>query len=207
MRKRNLILVAVAALMMTGCGNMGGTGTGLDGIFNGVDGASVLGNVLGGLLGTNKVTEQNLVGTWRYSSPGCAFTSQNVLAQAGGEVAAQKIENQLASSYSSLGINSSNTYFTFNQDQTFSGKVAGKSVSGTYVLDVNSGQIALRTLLLNLNGYVMLNTTGMSMLFESQKLLTVLQAVGAASGNATLSTIGELSKNYDGVRIGFDLTR
>lgn len=207
MKKKNIILVAVAALMMAGCGNMGGTGTGLDGILNGVDGASVLGNVLGGLLGTNKVTEQTLVGTWKYSSPGCAFTSQNVLAQAGGEVAAQKIENQLASSYSSLGINSSNTYFTFNQDKTFSGKLAGRSVSGTYVLDVNNGQIQLRTLLLSMNGYVMLNTTGMSLLFESSKLLAVLQAVGAASGNATLSTIGELSKNYDGVRIGFDLTR
>ena len=204
-----MIVVAVAALMMTGCGNMGGagTGTGLGGILNGVDGASVLGNVLGGLLGTNKVTEQTLLGTWKYSSPGCAFTSQNVLAQAGGEVAAQKVENQLASTFASLGINSSNTYFTFNQDKTFSGKLAGKTVGGTYVLDPNSGQLALKTLLLNMNGYVMLNTTGMSLLFESQKLLTVLQAVGAASGNATMSTIGELSKNYDGVRIGFDLTR
>lgn len=205
MKKRNMIVVAVAALMMAGCGNMGNTGLG--GVLNGVDGASVLGNVLGNVLGINKVTEQNLLGTWKYSSPGCAFTSQNVLAQAGGEVAAQKIENQLASSYSSLGINASNTYFTFNQDQTFTGKVAGKTVSGTYVLDSNSGQIQLKTLLLSMNGYVMLNTTGLSLLFESQKLLTVMQAVGAASGNATLSTIGELSKNYDGVRIGFDLSR
>jgi len=207
MKKKNMIVLAVAALMMADCGNLGGTGTGMDGILNGVDGASVLGNVLGGLLGTNKVTEQNLVGTWKYSSPGCAFTSQNVLAQAGGEVAAQKVESKLVSTYSSLGINSSNTYFTFNQDKTFSGKVAGKAVGGTYVLDPNSGQITLKTLLLNMNGYVVLNTTGMSLLFESQKLLTVLQAVGAASGNATMSTIGELSKNYDGVRIGFDLTR
>ena len=83
MKKKNMIVLAVAALMMAGCGNLGGTGTGMDGILNGVDGASVLGNVLGGLLGTNKVTEQNLVGTWKYSSPGCAFTSQNVLAQLG----------------------------------------------------------------------------------------------------------------------------
>ena len=205
MKKRNIIVVALAVLMMAGCSITGTSGLG--GILNGVDGASVIGNVLGGLLGTNKVTEQTLVGTWKYASPGCAFTSQNVLAQAGGEVAAQKVESQLATSFSSLGINSSNTYFTFNQDQTFSGKLAGRTFSGTYVLDSNTGQIALKTLLLNMNGYVTLNTTGLSLLFESQKLLTVLQAVGAASGNATLSTIGELSKNYDGVRIGFDLSR
>jgi hypothetical protein len=35
----------------------------------------------------------------------------------------------------------------------------------------------------------------------------VLQAVSAISGNQTLSTIGDLSKNYDGIRLGFDMTR
>jgi hypothetical protein len=29
--------------------------------------------------------------------------------------------------------------------------------------------------------------------------------MSALSGNANLETIGELSKNYDGVRLGFDM--
>ena len=193
----------VAIILMTGCGGMNSTG----GLLNGVDGTSALGNILGSVLGINKVSETTLVGTWRYSSPGCAFTSQNVLAQAGGEVAAQKIKTQLQQQYSSLGINSSNTYFTFNEDKTFSGKVDGKTISGTYELDASTGRINMKTLLLSLSGYVNLNTTGLSLLFESQKLLSVLQVVGASSGNTTLATIGELSKNYDGVRLGFDLVR
>lgn len=205
MKKKNLFLVAVAALMMAGCGGVGTSG--MDGVLNGVDGTSILGNVLGNVLGLNKVTEANLVGTWKYASPGCAFTSENVLAQAGGEVAAQKVKAQLLQQYNALGINASNTYFSFKEDKTFSGKVAGKSVSGTYALDPNTGQIALKTLLLSINGYVMLNTTGLGLLFESQKLLTILQAIGAASGNVTLSTISELSKNFQGVRLGFDLSR
>lgn len=207
MKKRNMIALAVAAIMMAGCGGMG-TDTGTDGgILDGVDASSALGNILGSVLGINKVSETTIIGTWKYAGPGCAFTSDNLLAKAGGEVAAQKVKSQLQSHYSTLGINSSNTYITFKEDKTFSGKVDGKTLSGTYTLDVNSGQITLKTLLLTMNGYVNLNTTGMSLLFESQKLLTILQGLGALSGNTTMSAVGELSKNYKGVRIGFDMTR
>ena len=207
MKKRNMIAMAVAAIMMAGCGGMG-TGTGADnGILNGVDGSSALGNILGSVLGINKVSETTILGTWKYAGPGCAFTSDNLLAKAGGEVAAQKVKAQLQSHYSSLGLNSSNTYISFKEDKTFSGKVDGKTLSGTYTLDVNTGQITLKTLLLTMNGYVNLNTTGMSLLFESQKLLTILQGLGALSGNTTMSAVGELSKNYKGVRIGFDMAR
>lgn len=202
-----MIAMAVAAMMMVGCGGMG-TGTGTNGgILDGVDASSALGNILGSVLGINKVSETTIIGTWKYSGPGCAFTSDNLLAKAGGEVAAQKVKSQLQSHYSTLGINGSNTYITFKEDKTFSGKVDGKTLSGTYTLDVNSGQITLKTLLLTMNGFVNLNTTGMSLLFESQKLLTMLQGLGALSGNTTMSAIGELSKNYSGVRIGFDMTR
>ncbi|MBQ4223641.1 MAG: DUF4923 family protein [Prevotella sp.] len=207
MKKRNMIAMAVAAIMMAGCGGMG-TGTGADnGILNGVDASSALGNILGSVLGINKVSETTILGTWKYAGPGCAFTSDNLLAKAGGEVAAQKVKAQLQSHYSSLGLNSSNTYISFKEDKTFSGKVDGKTLSGTYTLDVNTGQITLKTLLLTMNGYVNLNTTGMSLLFESQKLLTILQGLGALSGNTTMSAVGELSKNYKGVRIGFDMAR
>ena len=106
-----------------------------------------------------------------------------------------------------MGINSSNTSFTFNGDKTFTAMLGGKSINGNYQLDPETGKIALNTLLLSLNGYVNLNTTGMSLLFESQKLLSVMQMLGAASGNTTLAVLSELSKNYDGVRLGFDLVR
>lgn len=200
--KKSFIAI-VAIVLLTGCGGANSTG----GLLGGIDGSSALGNILGSVLGINKVTEAALVGTWRYSSPGCAFTSQSVLAQAGGEVAAQKVKAQLQQQYTSMGINSSNTTFTFNENKTFTAKVAGKSIGGNYQLDPETGKIALNGVLLSLNGYVNLNTKGVSLLFESQKLLSVIQMVGAASGNTTLAVLSELSKNYDGVRLGFDLVR
>lgn len=180
---------------------------GTNGVLSGVDTTSALGNIIGSVLGVNKVSEANLVGTWKYTSPGCAFTSDNLLAKAGGEVAAQKIKSQLLPYYQSLGIAAGNTFFTFKEDKTFSGKLAGKAISGTYTYDPQTGAINLKTLLLSMNGYITLTTSGISLLFESQKILSVMQTLGALSGNSTIGTISEISKNYDGVRVGFELSR
>ena len=201
--KKKILTMAMAVVLLAGCGTLGNQG----GILSGIDGTSILGNVLGSVLGLNKISQESLVGTWKYSGPGCAFTSDNLLAQAGGEVASQKIKSTLLNYYNSAGISSSNTYFTFGKDNTFTAKVAGKTVSGNYAYDPNSGQMTIKTLLFTINAYITASSSGISLLFESQKLLTILQTIGGMSGNATLATIGELSKNYDGVRLGFDLAR
>ena len=201
--KKKILTMAMVVVLLAGCGTLGNQG----GILSGIDGTSILGNVLGSVLGLNKISQESLVGTWKYSGPGCAFTSDNLLAQAGGEVASQKIKSTLLNYYNSAGISSSNTYFTFGKDNTFTAKVAGKTVSGNYAYDPNTGQMTIKTLLFTINAYITASSSGISLLFESQKLLTILQTIGGMSGNATLATIGELSKNDDGVRLGFDLAR
>lgn len=129
------------------------------------------------------------------------------MAKAGGEIVATQIEEKLSAEYAKLGFKKSNTYITFNEDGTFSGKVDGKSLSENWTFDENSQALKLSGLLLSLNGYATRNASGISILFESKKILTLLQTVAALSGNSTLSTIGDISKNYDGVRVGFDMTK
>ena len=165
--------------------------------------ASTIGNVISSVIGLNKLTEKNLHGTWKYSGPGCAFTSDNALSRAGGEIVASKIEEKLKDEYSKLGFKSSNTYVTFNEDGTFAAKIAGKSWSGKYTFDEKTGALKMQGLLLTLNGYATRASGGVSLLFESKKLLTLIQTMASLSGNATISTIGDLSKNYEGVRLGF----
>ena len=196
--------MVAAMCLLTGCVTMTGATSGGTATQAGV---STVGNVLASVLGLNKVAGENLVGSWKYTQPGCAFTSDNLLAKAGGEVAAAKIKSQLQTQYLKLGINNTNTFFTFNEDKSFTAKVGGKSLSGSYTYDPASGQITLKTLLFTLNGYVTANLQGISLLFESEKLLSIFQTVAAVSGNTTLSTVGEISKSYDGVRLGFEMTR
>lgn len=184
----------------------------LSGILGGSSSNSTAGNVLSGILdnviGSGTFKQADLCAqTWKYSSPGCAFTSENLLAKAGGEVVSKKIESQLSTYYSKVGFSNSNTYFKFNEDGTFESKIDGKSWKGTYTFNESTHAIQMKGLLLSISGFATKNTSGISLLFESKKLLTLMQTLTALSGNTTLSTIGNISKNYDGVRVGFDLKK
>ena len=120
-------------------------------------------------------------------------------------MAATKIEQELQPYYDKLGFSASNTRITFNEDQTFSATIAGKSFSGKYTFDEANAKLTMQTLLFSFNCYAKREYGGISLLFESKKLLTVLQTIALMSGNDTYQKIGELSKNYDGVRLGFDM--
>jgi len=200
MKKVFLGLAAFACLAMASCGNMNQV---LSAMTNGTG----VVNAISSVIGLDKVKAQNLIGSWKYSAPGCAFTSENLLAKAGGEVAAVQIEEKLLPYYQQVKISESNTFITFNEDGTFSSKIAGTPFSGNYTFDEASQKITLKGLLLTVNCYAKKEINGISILFEAKKLLTVLQTMSAMSGNKDLQTIGDLSKNYDGVRVGFDMKR
>ena len=165
----------------------------------------MLGNIFSSVIGLDKLTQKSIIKTWKYNGPGVAFTSENLLAKAGGEIAANKIEESLSEHYNKLGMSASNTYIEFKEDGTFAAKIKGKSWNGTYTFSESDGQLQLHGLLINLNGYLKKETNGISLLFESKKLLTLIQTMSAFSGSQQASAIGEIAKNYDGVRLGFDL--
>jgi hypothetical protein len=200
MKKVMIGFVALVCIAMSSCGNMGQV---LSAMTNGTG----VVNAISSVIGLDKVKAQNLIATWSYSGPGCAFTSENLLAKAGGEVAAVQIEEKLLPYYKQVGISSSNTFITFNEDGTFTSKIAGTPFSGKYTFDEATQKITLKGLLLSVNCYAKKETNGISILFEAKKLLTVLQTMSAMSGNKDLQTIGDLSKNYEGVRVGFDMKR
>jgi hypothetical protein len=199
MKKAKIGMLAIVCMIAASCGNM-------NQVLSAIQNGSVI-NAITSVIGLDKVSAQNLIGTWTYNGPGCAFTSENLLAKAGGEVAAAQIEEKVKPYYQQVGISASNTQITFNQDGTFSSKIAGTNFSGTYTFNEASQQIKLKGLLLSINCYTKREINGISILFEAKKLLTVLQTMSALSGNANLQTIGDLSKQYDGVRVGFDMKR
>ena len=52
-----------------------------------------MGSILDNVIGSTTFKKADLCAhTWKYKSPGCAFTSENLLAKAGGEIAAKKVE-------------------------------------------------------------------------------------------------------------------
>lgn len=224
MKKTFLMAAAVASMMLVSC-NTGNTTvdqlgnavltdvlTGSQtGTTTGTTTSSAVNTVLQSVLGITgtKVSQQSLIGTWKYSQPGCAFTSEKLLAQAGGEIVASNVKTKLQPTFQKVGISASNTQVTFNSDGTFSAKIAGKAWSGTYKYDESTSKITMTGLLLNINCYAKQNVNGIGLLFEGKKLLTMLQTMSALSGgqNSTLNTVSDIASSYDGLRVGFDMAK
>ena len=171
-------------------------------------GSSIINGILNNVIGSGTFSKLDLCAhTWKYSKPGCAFTSENLLAKAGGEIAANKVEEKLSEYYSKFGFSGSNTYFTFNTDGTFAAKIDGKSWQGNYTFDEKTHAIQMKGLLLSMSGYATKTTNGISLLFDQKKLLNLIKTIGSLKGNSTLSALGTIANNYDGLRVGFEMTK
>lgn len=183
----------------------GGTTTG-----SSSTGSSIISGILNNVIGSATFSQADLCAhTWKYCKPGCAFTSENLLAKAGGEIAASKIEEDLSKYYSKFGFSKSNTYFTFKTDGTFAAKIDGKSWNGTYTFDEKTHAIQLKGLLLSASGFATRTANGISLLFEQKKLLTLVKTLSKLNltGSTTMSAVSSIVDNYDGVRIGFEMTK
>lgn len=173
-------------------------------------GSSIINGILNNVIGSATFSQADLCAhTWKYSKPGCAFTSENLLAKAGGEIAASKVEEDLSKYYSKFGFSNSNTYFTFKTDGTFAAKIDGKSWNGTYTFDEKTHAIQLKGLLLSASGFATRTANGISLLFEQKKLLTLVKTLSKLNltGSTTMSAVSSIVDNYDGVRIGFEMTK
>ena len=171
-------------------------------------GSSIINGILNNVIGSGTFSQQDLCAhTWKYSKPGCAFTSENLLAKAGGEIAANKVEEKLGEYYSKFGFSGSNTYFTFKTDGTFAAKIDGKSWQGNYTFDEKTHAIQMKGLILSMSGYATKTTNGISLLFDQKKLLNLIKTIGSLKGNSTLSALGTIANNYDGLRVGFEMTK
>lgn len=173
-------------------------------------GSSIINGILNNVIGSATFSQADLCAhTWKYSKPGCAFTSENLLAKAGGEIAARKVEEDLSKYYSKFGFSKSNTYFTFKTDGTFAAKIDGKSWNGTYTFDEKTHAIQLKGLLLSASGFATRTANGISLLFEQKKLLTLIKTLSKLNltGSTTMSAVSSIVDNYDGVRIGFEMTK
>lgn len=214
MKKVRHLVLAAATMLVVSCGvggttggNQSQTGSILGAVLTNVLQGGTISNVITSVIGAQTVTRANLIGSWKYVSPGCAFTSENLLAKAGGEVAAAQIRTKVQPYYQQIGISGSNTSITFNEDGTYSAQFRGTPMSGKWTFDEKTYKVNLQGLLLSINCYAKRNANGIGLLFEASKLLTLLQTMAAMSGNSNIQAVGEISKNYDGVRLGFDFSK
>lgn len=167
---------------------------------------SILSGVAKAVVGNKATTASSIIGTWTYSGPECQFESENLLAKAGGEMAAKEVEEKMIAVYNKVGMN--NIRYTFNEDGTYSYQMKKRTVTGSYVFDdaaktiTMTGKLGLKTV-----AYVTVTGNDMSMVFKADKLMSILKTItGAASKvNSTAATINSVAEAYDGLMLGFEL--
>ena len=169
---------------------------------------SILSGVAKAVVGNKATTASSIIGTWTYSGPECQFESENLLAKAGGEMAAKEVEEKMIAVYNKVGMN--NIRYTFNEDGTYSYQMKKGTVTGSYVFDdaaktiTMTGKLGLKTV-----AYVTVTGNDMSMVFKADKLMSILKTItGAASKvNSTAATINSVAEAYDGLMLGFELKK
>ena len=205
----------LSTLLLSSCGttSLGTQGTGLlSGANAGTTGgaASALGSVLTNLLGgSSAVTASDLQGTWTYRKADCVFETQNLLLKAGGEMAATKIESQLESQLGKVGITPGACSFTFNSDGTYVATIGQYNLTGNYTLNTKSNTLTMTYLagIGRISPKVVKTGASISLLFEGDKLLSMVQKVGKLTSNSTVNSLSSLINSYDGMLVGMQLSK
>ncbi len=180
------------------------------------DNTGVLGNVLGSLIGNAvPLSERQLVGTWNFEGAACVLESENALSNIGGAVAAEKIEEKLDNYLGKLGVAKGSCSFTFQDNDSCVFSIKNRNLRGTYKLNAEEKKIDFSFLYgrFNVKTHVAYQVTDMNIVFDADKLMSLLQktlsAVSAlkTSYSTTLKTITTLAESYDGMMIGMKLKK
>ena len=210
--KKTSFLAALAmggAMVLSSCGGLGTMGTTTPTNTNttntsGLNSGNLIGSIIGQVLGGAMTNQNSIVGTWVYSEPAVQFESENFLAQAGGSVASAAVVNKIAPYYKKIGITPGAFSITFNQDNSCSYTLKGRTYQGTYSFNASNNTITIQGQILKFpSAYVTVSLNQMAMTFDSTKLLTIAQGIASASQNSTLSTLSSLSSSFNGMKTGF----
>ena len=140
------------------------------------------------------------------SKPKIAFESESILAQLGSTVASSKLESTLDAQLKKIGFTTGKTSITFKADGTCSMNLGSKTYPGTYSYNTSTGVMTIQGALgvATISPYVSVMGSELYMLFESDKLLSVMTSV---SGVAKTNVLSNLLGSYNGLKLGWTMTR
>lgn len=173
-------------------------------------GIGTVGSLVSNILGNDKISPADIVGTWNYSAPAVSFKSDNLLKKAGGAAAAATVENKLAPYYKTAGFDK--MVLTVEPDSTFTMKLARGSLSGELTKSDQDGFMTFHFKALKMNIGTMdaaVSKAGntVTITFDISKLMKLINTAAKISGNSTISGLNKLLQSYDGMQAGFRLLK
>ena len=186
----------------------------------------ILGNVLGTILGNSVPLSNELIaGAWNYEGVACVLESDNALSDIGGTVVTSKLEDKLDGYLAKVGVKKGKCSFIFETNDSCTFVINGREINGTYKLDAEEKKINFSFFYdkLSFKTYVSYNATDMNIVFEADKLLSLVKSATsaisdktsglgststkAATASSALSTATTLLNSYDGMMLGMKLKK
>ena len=216
--KKNMLKMAFVAMGMMLCSNANAQLSDIlknaaNTAINKTTGNSTAGNVaadiIGNLLGSSKVTDKSLVGTWSYSQPCVAFESENVLASLGSSVVSTKVENTMQNGLTKVGFTSGKVIMTLKEDKTGTIQFNGKAVDINWAVEETNLKLTFPLINKGVTMNAKLTGSELQLAMKSDKLLTLLNAITQKAGtvNSSLGTLNTLTKNVKGMYMGLKFTK
>lgn len=170
---------------------------------------NALANIAGNILGTSKVKESSLIGTWKYSQPSIVFESDDVLGQLGGSVASSKVQSKLKTGLEKAGLQKGKMTITFNKDKTFSIKVGSKTQQGTYAVKDNNLTLTFKYSGRSITMNVKQSLGQLQIAMKADKMLQLVTAVAtkASAYSNQMSLVSALLGKYKGMYLGMEFTK
>ena len=157
------------------------------------------------------ISKGDIKGTWNYTGSAVKLESEDLVKSAAAGVAATQVEKKLDDYLAKIGLKGGTFSFTFNEDNTFTTTVKGKSFNGTYTFSEENDSINLKygknLGSTGITATAQLNGSTLELLFKADKLLDLIGKLTSATSNSTLKTIGTLAGQYDGMKIGLELQK
>ncbi|MBQ7856323.1 MAG: DUF4923 family protein [Alistipes sp.] len=153
-----------------------------------------------------KLTEIAILGTWNYSAPAVRLSSDNTLAELGGAALSSTVGDKMRSLVEKVGIKEGFCSITFNNDNTFTMPVKGKSISGTYTYDAATHAVTLSIAKLgDVKGYAYVSGSALQLVFSTEKFSSFIINLG--SSISALQSVTNLVKQYQDICLGFEFTK
>lgn len=162
---------------------------------------------------SDKVTQADMQGTWRFTGSACRFESDDMLKKAGGELAASKVKEKLNGWCGKAGLNENSCTFTFNSDSTFTNATPKATLKGTYSAD-GAGSLTLKytagkTGIAAKEFHATVYKSGgrIYVLFKVDKAVNMLSSLSSMVNISSLRTVASLAQGYDGILLGIELSK
>ena len=159
------------------------------------------------------VLPENITGTWEYTGAAVKFTSDNVMMSAASELAAGQVEDKLDEYLQKTGLRQGTFSYVFETDSTFTTVFNKMKFPGTYRFSPEADTIELdygkseRLKGFTIKTQVTVGINSMELLFNADRIIEFIGKISSSSGDTKLKALSSLISQYDGMKIGFGLTK